>query len=311
MNQTTFTDRRLDEVDGQLNAAFVAQAGLTADDLQAIRREIQDSGLSFTRAAMQLGLLTREEIERAFVRTLNSIDSEKSSIIEAALRKVSAGRQLVLRQGSEVTPGEWLAPSLDLGNPRGEQLRTLRTQLLLLCETTRAATMIAIVSPSAGEGRSQLAAELALSFAQLGKRTLLVDADMRRPRLQTMFGCAEDTGLADAIADAGQPYLHPVKNFPLMQFFSAGRVQQTNPLELLSDNRFARMMDDWRRSYTFVVIDTPPVAEYSDAVAVATLAGRVLVVGRAKHTPYKGLREMMRRLAVTQSRVLGAVMNHF
>jgi receptor protein-tyrosine kinase len=96
-----------------------------------------------------------------------------------------------------------------------------------------------------------------------------------------------------------------------MKFLAAGRSEQTNPLELLSDNRFARMTDDWRRTYTFVVIDTPPIAQYSDAIAVATLAGRVLVLGRAKHTPYKGLREMMRRLAVTQSRVLGAVVNHF
>jgi protein-tyrosine kinase len=311
VSQTSFTNRRLEEVDGQLNTAFVAHAGLNADDLQAIRQEMQESGLSFTRAAMHLGLLTQEEIERAFVRTLNSIDAEKSSIIEAALRKVSAGRQLVLRQGAEVMPGERLAPLLDPGNPRGEQLRTLRTQLLLLCETTRTATMIAIVSPSSGEGRSQLAAELALSFAQLGKPTLLVDADLRRPRLQTLFGCQEDIGLADAIAQGGQTFLHPVKNFPHMKFLAAGRSEQTNPLELLSDNRFARMMDDWRRTYTFVVIDTPPVAEYSDAIAVATLAGRVLVLGRAKHTPYKGLREMMRRLAVTQSRVLGAVVNHF
>jgi protein-tyrosine kinase len=311
VNQTSFSRRRLEEVDGQLNAAFVAHTGLTADDLHAIRLEMQESGLSFTRAALRLGLLTQEEIEKAFVRTLNSIDGEKSSIIEAALRKVSAGRALVLRQGTEVEPGERLAPMLDLMNPRGEQLRNLRTQLLLLCETTRAAVMLAIVSPGSGEGRSQLAAELALSFAQLGKRTLLVDADLRRPRLQTLFGCQEEIGLAEAIAHETTPYLHPVKNFPQMHFLAAGRSERNNPLELLSDNRFARMMEDWRRAYTFVVIDTPPLAEYSDAVAVATLAGRVLVVSRAKQTPYKGLKEMMRRLAVTQSRVLGAVVNHF
>ena len=311
MTETSFSQRRLEEIDGQLNAAFVAHTGLTADDLQAIRQEMQESGLSFTRAALRLCLLTQEEIEKAFVRTLNSIDAEKSSIIEAALRKVSAGRQLVLRRGTEVEPGEQLAPLLDPTNPRGEQLRTLRTQLLLLCETTRSAMMIAIVSPSSGEGRSQLAAELALSFAQLGKRTLLVDADLRRPRLHNMFGCREEIGLADAIAHDTAPYLHPVKNFPLMQFLAAGRSGETNPLELLSDNRFARMMEDWRRAHTFVVIDTPALAEYADATAVATLAGRILVVSRAKQTAYKALREMMRRLAVTQSRVLGAVVNHF
>jgi protein-tyrosine kinase len=311
VSQTSFTKRRLEEVDGQLNAAFVAHTGLSADDIQAIRQEMQESGLSFTRAAMRLGLLSQEEIEKAFVRTLNSIDAEKSSIIEAALRKVSAGRALVLRQGTEVEPGEQLAPVLDPANPRGEQLRSLRTQLMLLCESTRTAIMLAIVSPGSGEGRSQLAAELALSFAQLGKRTLLVDADLRRPRLRSLFGCTEEVGLAEAIAHDTTPYFHPVRSLPQMQFLAAGRSERTNPLELFSDNRFARMMEDWRRVYTFVVIDTPALAEYSDAVPVATLAGRVLVVSRAKQTPYKGMKEMLRRLAVTQSRVMGAVVNHF
>jgi hypothetical protein len=213
VSQTSFTNRRLEEVDGQLNTAFVAHAGLNADDLQAIRQEMQESGLSFTRAAMHLGLLTQEEIERAFVRTLNSIDAEKSSIIEAALRKVSAGRQLVLRQGAEVTPGERLAPLLDPGNPRGEQLRTLRTQLLLLCETTRTATMIAIVSPGSGEGRSQLAAELAVSFAQLGKPTLLVDGAGRSCR--PCLGARKTSDWPMRSRRGGKPFCILSKTFPI------------------------------------------------------------------------------------------------
>jgi capsular exopolysaccharide synthesis family protein len=167
------------------------------------------------------------------------------------------------------------------------------------------------VSPSPGEGRSQLAAELALIFAQLGKRTLLVDADLRNPKLQTLFGCGEETGLADAINEDSVPYLHPVKGFPAMRFLAAGRTANKNPLELLSDNRFARMVEDWRRNHTFVVIDTPPVSRYADAMAVATLAGRVLILSRARNTRFKDMREMMRRLAVTQSHVLGAVVNNF
>jgi receptor protein-tyrosine kinase len=84
-----------------------------------------------------------------------------------------------------------------------------------------------------------------------------------------------------------------------------------NPLELLSDSHFERMVRDWRNNYEFVVIDTSPVNPYSDGLAVATLVGRVLVVSRANHTRFRQQREMLRKLAVTRSQILGAVINYF
>lgn len=296
--------------DRDFDAAFVTSTGLSEDALQAIRDAMNASGLTFVEAALHLGLLTQDDIEKAFTLALSSTGSQPG-IVESALRRVSLSRQIVLRQGTEVEAQKELAPLLDPLNPRGEQLRALRTQLLLLFEPSRHATMIAVVSPCSGEGRSQLAAELALTFAQLGKRTLLIDADLRRPKLQSLFACHEESGLADAIAEDSTPSLHPVKGFPSLRFLAAGKIAQANPLELLSDNRFARMMEDWRRNQTFVVIDTPPLSEYPDAQAVATLAGNVLVLSRTEHTPFKSMRELMRRLAMTQSRVLGAVVNHF
>ena len=95
-----------------------------------------------------------------------------------------------------------------------------------------------------------------------------------------------------------------------MHLLTAGEIPP-NPLELLSDGRFEKLMADWRNNYEFLVLDTPPVSQCADGLAIATLAGRVLVLSRAQHTPYKNTREMLRRLATTQSRILGAVMNHF
>jgi Mrp family chromosome partitioning ATPase len=96
-----------------------------------------------------------------------------------------------------------------------------------------------------------------------------------------------------------------------LQFLPAGSAGSANPLELLSDNRLAKIIEKWRRDHTFVVIDTPPLADHADAVAVAKLVGRVVMLSRAKHTKFKDLKDMMRRLAVSQSHVLGAVINHF
>ncbi len=304
-------NRVLPELDGRADVAFLSHTNLTPEQVQDIQRAMHASGLSFTEAALHLGLLTQDQIQKAIALTLTGLAQDRPSIVEVALRKVSSGREVVVRQGSPVTPGEKLAPGLDVISPRGEQLRALRTELLLLGDASRTATMIAVVSPSSADGRTQLAAELALSFAQLGKRTLLVDADMRRPNLQTLFDCHSEYGLADAIATNSLPYLHPVNDLPNMQFLSAGNTMQTNPLELLSDNRFAKIVHAWQESYSFVVLDTPPTSQYADALAVATLAGRALILSRAKHTTYKDLRAMMRRLASTQSRVLGAVLNQF
>ena len=290
---------------------FLSHTHLSREKLDLIEQTMRISGMSFTDSALHLGLLTQVEIERAVASTLSQLAVEQPSLIEAALRKASSGRDLVLRQGPPVKPGPRLLPVLDPSSKRGEQIRALRTQLLLLSEASRTATSIAILSPRRGDGRSQLAAELALSFAQLGKRTLLVDADMRRPTLQNLFNCIPEAGLADAIATDSAPHLHPVQDLQDMKFLAAGHSLRTNPLELLSDNRFARIMQSWQNNYAFIVLDTPPIAEYADALAIATLAGRALIIGRAKHTTYKDLRSMMRRLAITQTRVMGAVLNQF
>jgi protein-tyrosine kinase len=295
----------------QADPVFLSHTHLSREKLDLIEQTMRISGMSFTDSALHLGLLTQAEIERAVASTLSQLAVEQPSLIEAALRKASTGRDLVLRQGPPVKPGPRLVPVLDPSSKRGEQIRALRTQLLLLSEASRTATSIAILSPRGGDGRSQLAAELALSFAQLGKRTLLVDADMRRPTLQNLFNCIPEAGLADAIATDSAPHLHPVQDLHDMKFLAAGHTLRTNPLELLSDNRFARIMQSWQNNYAFIVLDTPPIAEYADALAIATLAGRALIIGRAKHTTYKDLRSMMRRLAITQTRVMGAVLNQF
>jgi Mrp family chromosome partitioning ATPase len=95
-----------------------------------------------------------------------------------------------------------------------------------------------------------------------------------------------------------------------MTLLTAGPVPP-NPVELLSDGRFAQRMMQWRDKYAFVVLDTPPISRCSDGLAVAAVAGRVLMVTRAKHTPYRAAKDLLRRLVNTQAQVLGAVVNNF
>ncbi len=207
-------------------------------------------------------------------------------------------------------PHDQLIMAHDPYDPRCEKIRALRTELLLRRESLDHADIVALLSPCSGEGRSLLAAELAIAFSQMGQPTLLIDADLRNPQQHFLFGTDNRNGLSQAIENGAKPQLHTVKDLPRMSVLTAGTVTN-NPLELLSSSSFASMIDDWRNNFEFVVIDTPPVTRFSDGLAVARLVGRVLALSRAKHTPYKDMQDMLRRLAVTRSLILGAVVSHF
>jgi receptor protein-tyrosine kinase len=271
---------------------------------------MQSMGTTFVDAAGRLGILKPETLEQALLKIRSGRSPDEAGMIETAIRRIASDRRVVLRQGERVTPSPKLILAHDPENPRSERLRALRTELLLLHETGPGANMVAVLSPGPGEGRSQLCGELAISFAQLGRRTLLVDADMRKPQQHVLFGSTNEHGLSQAIAHNEKPYYHPVTGLPFMHLLTAGPIPP-NPLELLSDGRFSNLLNEWRNSYEFIVLDTPPVAQCADGLAVATMAARALVLSRAQHTTYKSTRALLRRLASTQSRLLGAVINHF
>jgi receptor protein-tyrosine kinase len=139
---------------------------------------------------------------------------------------------------------------------------------------------------------------------------LLVDVDFRRPRQHVLFGSTLTDGLAQAISGDRPPMFSRVEGFPSLAVMTAGACPP-NPLELLMDWRFESLVGEWERKFEFIVLDTPPVNEFADALAVATVAGRVLLTGRAKRTSYRDAREMLRRLAATEAQILGSVLNHF
>jgi protein-tyrosine kinase len=193
---------------------------------------------------------------------------------------------------------------------RCEKLRGLRTELLLRREAHGEADVMALLSPDIGDGRSQLAAELAIAFAQLGRPTLLVDADLRHPSQHLLFNAVNQVGLVQAIEREERPLLHSVEGFRELSLLTAGPPPD-NPLELLLNSRFAELIAEWRNRFDFVIVDTPPIDSYSDGLAVASLVRRVLTLCRAKSTPYRNNRDMLRRLTAMRAQVVGAVINHF
>jgi protein-tyrosine kinase len=296
--------------DSQLIAALVSKCHLSADAVRQIAEVMRASKLSFGEAALQMRLITPEQLQEALEQIQEPADEQKFSVVATSVRQFRGARNLIPQHDDHVTPSKRLRLAHDSSYGRGEKIRALRTELLLLSETGGDANFLALLSPQAHEGRSQLAAELAISFAQLGRRTLLVDADMRNPSQHALFDSDNRVGLAQALKSGGMPMLWGVRNLPFMSLLKAGRVPP-NPLELLSHDRFELLSALWRDSYDFVILDTPPVAQYSDALIVAAIARRAVVLCRARQTYYKDMKDMLRRLTATQCSILGAVINKF
>ena len=203
-------------------------------------------------------------------------------------------------------------PLRSLPNVHGELVRKLRTELLLRHGyNNTAALAFAVVSTSTGDGRSLLAAELALSFAQLGRSTLLIDADLRSPRQHRLFGTEVVEGLAQTLATGETPRLHSVEGISPLSVLAAGEDTGYNPTELFSSMRFKRTIDAMRNLFDFIIVDTPAFNDYSDAQIISAVTGRVLTLHRAKVSTYHDTRTMLASLARSRTEIFGGVLNQF
>jgi capsular exopolysaccharide synthesis family protein len=296
-------------------AVLISKCSLSDEQVERIVQCAIDNSIEFGSAAVRLGLISSEELENLGAPNRRKQDLETLTPMEKAFRKMSTSRQPQTTRytvvSHKVRPTGDLTLVHDPYNVRSEKIRVLRTELSLMVGAANQGCVFALLSPHSGEGRSRLAAELAVAFAQLDRKTLLVDADLRQPRQHTLFEGADDRGgLANALSTGNAPDMHEVDGVPNLHLLVAGE-RPLKPLELLSTDYFKRLISDWRRQYSFVVIDTPPLALFADGLAAVTAAGNALLVSRAQHTDYKGTKEMLRRLAATQSQILGAVLQHF
>jgi receptor protein-tyrosine kinase len=292
----------------EIREALIAYCRLSGEAIERVQEMMLETHDSFSDAAQRAGIVTPSEAAEAAAWARATLARRRSNIIETALHRQS--RSLTLRHQLYGKLSNRLLAAIDVNQPHSEQLRALRTELLLLNETGHRAQCLAVVSPGYREGRSQLAAELAIAFAQLGRSTLLVDADLRNPTQHLLFGTDVQWGLAQSLATGEPPHLIAVEGLPFLTVLPSGP-RVSNPLELICGSRLERLVGQIRREYAFIIIDTPPVSQFADALSVAALAGRVLVVSRTEATSFREMKSLLRRLAPTQTRILGAVANSF
>jgi capsular exopolysaccharide synthesis family protein len=168
---------------------------------------------------------------------------------------------------------------------------------------------VAVTSPAPSEGKSLISANLAMSFADAGLRTVLLDGDTRRGRLHTMFDAIPSPGLTDylagraSLADVVRPSGHDK-----LSIVPCGTRQRSSP-ELLTSPRLRGMVEELRRSYDVVLFDTPPLAAGIDAYSIASASGRLLVVIRVGQTQRRLAWEKLRMFERLPVDIIGAVLN--
>lgn len=293
-----------------LEAAIVAVCRLSDEAVKAIHLAMEASQLQFGEAAVTYGAITQREHDEAVAWAIEQTTRPAGDIFGTAFRRQALTRTGPPRNLANVEPGPKLTLVHDPFSKRSEHVRGLRTELLLLGAKRDETAVMALLSPNPGEGRSLLAAELAIAFAQLGRRTLLVDADLRSPSIHTLFGHGNPWGLGQALSSAERPGLLGVEGTPQLSVLTSGPVVP-NPLEMLCGGGFARLIAGWRQDFNFILIDTPPVSQFSDALAIASVSDGIILLSRAATTKHRDMKGLVQRLGATQARILGAIINRF
>lgn len=273
-----------------IGTILVEQGRIGQKDVEEIQRYATQSNIRFGDAALQLNLLTQNDIDVALAQQFNY--------------------PVIARGGKNGVADDVIAaylPQSDLVEP----LRALRSQLTLRWVNGGGRRILAITSPGRAEGRSWLAANLATVFAQMGERVLLIDADMRHPRQHYLFNLNNSVGLSALLTGrAGREIvsrIHP----QLRLFVLPAGLRPPNPQELLGRPVFEVVLTSFSDQYDLVILDTPAMTEASDAQILAARAGAALVVARRNHTLHADLSAAMQNFVQSGVGVLGSVMNEY
>jgi len=191
-----------------------------------------------------------------------------------------------------------------------EAIRTIRSGVMLSALDSPKKVVL-VTSSVPEEGKTTVAANLAFALGQV-KKTLLIDADMRRPKIGRALGGAQSNLLGLSQLVTGEATLercvYPVHNGGQLSVLPAGRIPP-NPLELLASHRFSEAMERLAAHFEVIVIDSPPVQLVSDALVLSNLATDVVYVVKADDTPYPLARMGIRRLQRVNAPILGVVLN--
>lgn len=188
-----------------------------------------------------------------------------------------------------------------------ESYKAIRTNLMFLLSQTRSRTF-EISSSLPGEGKSSCAVNLAIAFAQLGNRILLIDADLRKPSVYRKLRLQNAKGLSSVLVgfcDFSEAVVQINPNFDVL----VSGPTPPNPSELLGSEQMSQLLESVKDKYDYIVIDTPPVNVVSDAVVLAPKTEGIVMVVQDRKTTHDQFKKAVSSLSFANVRLLGVVLN--
>ena len=274
--------------DRSIGAILIDAGLLRSEDAERILLLQKEQGLRFGEAAIKLGLVTEQDLRFALS---------------------SQFQYPYLQAGKSRLDADVVAAYAPFSS-RVESLRVIRSQLLLRWftngDTGRA---LAVVSPERGDGRSWLAANLAVVFSQLGERTLLIDADLRNSRQHKLFGVDNAKGLSTVLTGRDQSAaIQRVDGLRDLSLLPAGPTPP-NPQELLSRTQFGELIAMVSGSFDVVIVDTAAADGSADAQLTAARCGGALLATRRNRTRLGACKNLTDSVLASGASLVGAVLS--
>lgn len=274
-----------------VGAILIESGTLTHEQAGHVVRVQQEQNLRFGDAAILLGYLTEAELSFALAKQFD---------------------YAYLPEGESRPVSEELIAAYQPFSPQAEQFRALRSQLgMRWFDRNMKRNSLAIVGVERSVGRSYLAANLAVVFAQMGESTLLIDADMRNPRQHELFKLDNRQGLSMLLSErCDNDCIQPISALGNLSVLPTGPLPP-NPQELLNRPVFGAMLANVTERFDVVLIDTPAFSTSMDVHIIARHTGGAFAVARKNQTRLSAFADFGSTLAQSGINVVGSVMNSF
>lgn len=285
------TSQRLATIDAGVSDALLQTGALTDEQARVVSEHQARTGLPFDQAAVELALATENDVAQA-------------------IRALQGSRAMQLAPSAALS--DELIVLSDPASPRAESMRLLRTQIIAQ-HVGAGRRAFAVTGATDGSGATYIAANLATALSQVGIKTLLVDANLRNPRVDAVFGIDPNgPGLSSYLSlEVNRPERVVYPNvLPNLSVVPAGP-PVARPQELLSGARFRTGVDILLRQHDVAVFDTPATNENADALTVAGVLGYSLIVARRNYTFIKDVQILSGQLAASRATVIGSVLNEY
>ena len=280
--QTTVVDRSIGDI-------IAETRNLSADQVEQILARQRERGERFGEAAIQLGFASTDDVLFALAQQFHYPYAPEEQ------RRLSP-ELVALNQPFSV---------------QAEAFRAIRSQVMMRVFNAQVGVhpALAIVSPDSGDGKTFFAANLAITLAQLGGRTLLIDADLRGPRQHEVFNLSNKSGLSGVLS--GRAESRVVQQVPGVSslFLLPVGITPPNPLELVERPAFGLLIRELVSKFDHVVVDTPAAAYGADSIVIAARCGAALVVARKNASRLSALQDMVATLSDTSAKMAGVIMN--